>query len=115
MLRITVHEKGTRCRLELSGRLEGPWVAETDYAWRSSSRSAKQIEVDMRQLTGVDDSGRMLLSAMHRAGARLVVEGVWLRALIREITGKQPIDGAQGQSRRKKSSCMPTFPNQEKP
>src|SRR5690242_8465735 len=76
MLRVTVHEDGTVCRLELAGRLGGPWVAETEHAWRSSSCSDRQIEVDMRQVTGVDDAGRELLSAMHQAGARLVAEGV---------------------------------------
>jgi hypothetical protein len=89
MLRVTVHQDGTVCRLELAGRLGGPWVAETEHAWRSSSCPDKQIEVDMRQITGVDDAGRGLLSAMHKAGARLVAEGVAMMALVEEITGKQ--------------------------
>ena len=89
MLRVTVYEDGMVCRLELAGRLGGPWVAETEHAWRSSSCSDKQIEVDMRQVTGVDDAGRELLSAMHQAGARLVAEGVAMTALVEEIAGKQ--------------------------
>jgi hypothetical protein len=89
MLRVTVHEDGAVCRLELAGRLGGPWVAETEQAWHSSSCPDKQIEVDMRQVTGVDDAGRDLLSAMHQAGARLVAAGVAMTALIEEITGKQ--------------------------
>ena len=89
MLRVTVHEDGTVCRLELAGRLGGPWVAETEHAWRSSSCPDKQIEVDMRQVTAVDGAGRELLSAMHQAGARLVAQGVEMAALIEEITGKQ--------------------------
>ena len=101
MLRITIHEEGEVHRLELAGRLAGPWVLETEYAWRSSLRSGRQIELDMRQLTGVDDAGRELLSAMHLAGACLVVEGVWMKALIEEITGNQPIECAIGQSRKK--------------
>jgi hypothetical protein len=96
MLRITVHENGTLYRLELAGRLEGPWVAEIEHAWRSSSWSGKEIEVDMRDVTGVDDAGRELLAAMHQAGARLVAKGVWMRALIEEITGQQPFDGTKG-------------------
>ena len=76
MLRVTVHEDGTFCRLELAGRLEGPWVLETEHAWRSALRSCRQIELDMRQLTGLDDAGRELLLVMHLAGMRLIVEGV---------------------------------------
>jgi hypothetical protein len=102
MLRITIHEASTYCRLALAGRLEGPWVLETEFAWRSSLRPGRQIELDMRQLTGVDDAGRELLSAMHLAGVRLVVEGVWMKALVEEITGNQTIDATMGQSRKKK-------------
>jgi hypothetical protein len=100
MLRVTVHEDGAVCRLELAGRLGGPWVAETEHAWRSSSCPDKQIEVDMRQVTAVDGAGRELLSAMHQAGARLLAEGVAMRALIEEITGQQPFNSTKRQLRR---------------
>ena len=113
MLRITVHEDGTVCRLELAGRLAGPWVAETEHTWRSSSCPDKQIEVDMRQVTAVDGAGRELLSAMHQAGARLVAQGVEMAALIEEITGKQPFDSTKQQRRRKKRSQGQRFPDQE--
>jgi hypothetical protein len=95
MLRIIVHEDVTLCRLELAGKLEGPWVAEIEHAWRSSSWSGKQIEVDMRDVIGVDGAGRKLLAVMHQAGARLVVEGVWMRAVIEEIISNQPFDGTK--------------------
>lgn len=86
----------------MAGKLCGPWVAETESAWRSSPCPGKQIEVDMRDLTGIDDQGRELLSAMYRAGARLVVEGVWMTAVAEEITGKQPNDVPKGQWQKKK-------------
>jgi hypothetical protein len=77
MLRITVHEDGTLCRLELAGRLWGPWVAETEKAWHSAlSSHTKQIEIDMKDVTAVDDKGRELLTSMHQAGAHLVAQGV---------------------------------------
>ena len=95
MLRITVHENGAQCRLELSGRLEGPWVAEIEHAWRSSLWPGKEIEVDMREVVGIDDAGRELLTAMHQAGAHLIAKGVWMRALVEEITGKQAFDGSK--------------------
>jgi hypothetical protein len=91
MLRVTVHEDGTFCRLELAGRLAGPWVLEIEYAWRSALHSGRQIELDMRQLTGVDDAGRELLLAMHLAGVR-PVEGVWMKGIVEEITEDRSID-----------------------
>jgi uncharacterized protein YqfA (UPF0365 family) len=89
MLRITVHEDGTHCRLELEGRLAGPWVAETENVWRSARSSGAAIDVDMRKVSSVDGAGRDVLAAMHQAGARLIAEGVAMTALIEEIIGKQ--------------------------
>jgi hypothetical protein len=103
MLRIMIHEESTYRRLVLAGRLEGPWVLETEYAWLCSQRSGSQIEVDMRQMTGVDDAGRELLLAMHLAGVRLVAEGVWMKALVEEIKGNRPTDAPMEQSRKKKA------------
>ena len=54
----------------------------------------------MREVTGVDATGRELLVAMHVAGARLVAEGVAMTALIEEITGDQASD-TDGHSRKK--------------
>jgi hypothetical protein len=104
MLRITVHEDGTFCRLELAGRLGGPWVLEIEYAWRSALRSGGQIELDMRQLTDVDDAGRELLLVMHLAGGRLIVEGVWMKGILEEITEDRPIDDKMRVSRNKRVS-----------
>jgi hypothetical protein len=117
MLRITIHEDDGQCRLELAGRLGGPWVTETENVWRSAPCSGKEIEIDMRQVTAVDDAGRGLLSAMHQAGARLVAEGVAMTALVQEITGeitgKQPFNSTERQLRRKRLRRRSTFPDQE--
>src|ERR1700740_1627110 len=102
MLRITIHEDGKVCRLELAGRLEGPWVAETENAWRFSLGPDRKLEGDLRQLTGVDKAGRDLLAAIHLAGACLIVEGVWLTALIGEFTSQRTCASAMPESLRQK-------------
>ena len=112
MLRITIHEEGKVCRLELAGRLEGPWVTETENAWRASLGLDRKIEVDLRQLTGIDDAGRDLLAAIHRVGACLIAEGVWLTALVGDLT-TQPCDGAMVPSSSKKLPRRPTSRQQE--
>ena len=103
MLRITVHEDGGQCRLELAGKLGGPWVAETENVWLSAACSGKEVEVDMRQVTGVDDAGRELLAAMHRAGACFTAKGLAMTALIEEITGKQPSNATERQPKNEDS------------
>ena len=112
MLRITIHEDGNVCRLELAGKLEGPWVAETEKAWRASMLPDQKIEVDLRQLTSVDNAGRDLLTAFHRSGACLIVEGVWMTALIGDLIS-QPCEGGVVQSSQKKVPRRPKSRQQE--
>lgn len=89
MLRITVRESDETWRLTLSGKLAGPWAAETANAWRSAPRSGKQIEVDLNEVTGIDAAGRSLLVSMHQAGARLQATEVENSALISEIRARR--------------------------
>jgi hypothetical protein len=102
MLRIMIHEDDKVCKLELAGRLEGPWVAETETAWRASLGADRKVEMDLRQLTGIDDAGRDLLATIQRAGACLIVEGVWMTALLDELISQQPCDGGKPQLLAKK-------------
>jgi hypothetical protein len=88
MLRITVQEDGAVWRLHLAGRLAGAWVAETENTWRSALVSGKGVEIDMREVTWIDEAGRRLLQAMNQAGARFIAKGVAMEALVEEITGK---------------------------
>src|SRR5580700_2707558 len=113
MLRITIHEDGKVCRLELAGKLEGPWVAETEKAWRASLRPDQKIEIDLRQLTSVDNAGRDLLAAIHRSGACLIVEGVWMTALIGDITSQHSCESAMVQSSSKRLPRRSTSRQQE--
>ena len=112
MLRITIHEDTRVCRLELAGKLEGPWVAETEKAWRASVRPNQKIEIDLRQLTSVDNAGRDLLAAFHRSGACFIVEGVWMTALLGDLTS-QSCEGAVAQSSRKKVPRKPPSRQEE--
>ena len=88
MLRITVQEDGAVWRLHLAGRLAGVWVDETENIWHSAKTCGKQVEIEMREVTGIDEAGRRLLRAMNQAGARLVANGVAMKALVEELTGK---------------------------
>ena len=88
MLRITVQEDGRLWRLHLAGRLEGAWVAETENTWRSGPVSGRPVEIDIREVTGIDEAGRCLLQAMNQAGAHFIAKGVAMEALVEEITGK---------------------------
>jgi hypothetical protein len=87
MLRITLQEDGTLLRVHLAGRLAGAWVAETENTWRCAQVCGKPVEIDIREVTGIDEAGRCLLRAMNQEGASLVAKGVAMKALVEEITG----------------------------
>ena len=88
MLRITIQEDGTLWRLHLSGRLADAWVAETENTWRYAPVSGRRVEVDLREVTGIDEAGRRLLRAMNLAGVCFIAKGVAMEALVEDITGK---------------------------
>ncbi len=113
MLRVTIHQSGEECRLELAGRLEGPWVAETENAWRSSLRPDRKMEVDLRQLTGVDAAGHDLLAAIQHAGACFIAEGVWMTAIIGELGSRHPCQTAEPLQPAKKPRSRPTSAQEE--
>jgi len=113
MLRITIHEDGKVCRLELAGKLEGPWVSEAEKVWRASLCAGQEIEVDLRQLTAVDGAGRELLAAIHLAGAHLLVEGVWMTALIEDLIGSRVFKDINGQVPRRSSPTRSKSKDQE--
>jgi hypothetical protein len=88
MLRITTQHTPDRLVLKLEGRLSAPWVREADACWRAARANgeARAIEIDMRDVWGVDEEGRELLARMHQAGAGFIVCGCAMRELVREIT-----------------------------
>jgi hypothetical protein len=63
-------------------------VAETEDTWYSAPVSGRRVEIDMTEVTCVDEAGRCLLQAMNLAGARFIAKGVAMKALVEEITGK---------------------------
>ncbi len=74
MLRITPHDDpaGTR-RLELSGRVAGPWVAELRRAVEEACRRAPRVALDLRGVTYVGADGAGELRALRARG--VVLEG----------------------------------------
>ena len=93
MLRITIYADDAWWRLHLAGRPEGDLVAEAEHTWISAPISDQRVEIDMRDVTGVDEVAQYLLQAMQRAGARFVTRSVWMNTLIEEITANRLAKG----------------------
>ena len=87
MLKITTHSESKLDILELEGRLVGPWIDELKKCWRQAAGADHEIRVVLKQVTYIDDAGRALLAAMHRAGVKLEATGCMTNAVIAEIVG----------------------------
>jgi hypothetical protein len=90
MLRITVHENSQTIRLQLEGRLAGPWVIELDECWRRRFASERQpnIEVDLTGLISIDAAGKVCLAELHHRGAAFVVADCETKSIVDEIVDR---------------------------
>jgi outer membrane protein TolC/anti-anti-sigma regulatory factor len=83
MLRITVSDDHTTCKLE--GKLAGCWVAELDELWRTQLAGSPSLVVDLSGVSFVDGSGRELLSRMHARGAKLTARSPFTKGIVEQI------------------------------
>jgi hypothetical protein len=88
MLRITRHDAGGECRLELEGCLAGPWVTELARCWteEAAAQPHRPIRIDLRGVCHVDGAARELMSLMYRVGVRFVASGLVVPDIVREIS-----------------------------
>ena len=84
MLRITTTETDERVTLKLEGKLSGPWAAELEQCWRTTS-PAKRLVLDLSGVTFVDPTGKKVLCAIATAGGQLVGSGLVPKSLVDEI------------------------------
>jgi len=90
MLRITTHNEAKVMRFVVEGKLVGPWVTELEKCWRAAISSEPRtqiqpIEVDLTEVTFIDDSGKQLLAWMRQGGARLTGVGLIAEFICGEI------------------------------
>nr|HEV7955034.1 TolC family protein [Candidatus Acidoferrales bacterium] len=88
MLKITVQRDETKSTLLLEGKLAGAWVAEVENSWAAERAKAKEVLVDLNEVTFVDAEGKALLTKLHEAGAALICKGCLTRAIVAQACGE---------------------------
>ena len=90
MLRITVHNNEQSVRLQLEGRLAGPWLEELDETFKHALASKGQptIEVDLTGLIAIDRGGKAYLESMHQRGVEFIVGDCETKSIVDEIASK---------------------------
>ncbi|HET9866039.1 MAG TPA: hypothetical protein VFQ06_02010 [Nitrospira sp.] len=86
MLKITTHVSDDSTNITLEGRLAGPWIDELERCWRESAQSAggRQLIVDLRGVTFVEQEGKALLTRMCQAGADFLATGCCMRSIVED-------------------------------
>ncbi len=84
MLKITVEDHLESVSLKLEGKLAGPWVQETERAWKAcvNATAGKPVRVDLCEVTFIDCGGKKLLQQMHTQGARLCASGFLMKNIV---------------------------------
>ena len=96
MLKITVSNSTSGTTFLLSGRLVGPWVEELRQCWlQAKPGRTTPCQVDLRDVTFVDEAGTTLLSEMNREGVTIHASGCLMRAVVQNLgqTGRRACDG----------------------
>jgi outer membrane protein len=88
MLKISVQRDETKSTLLLEGKLAGPWVAEVRSSWEAERATAKEVWVDLNEVTFIDAEGKALLTKLHQEGATLNCKGCLTRAIVAQVCGE---------------------------
>src|SRR5262245_26612041 len=88
MLRITVHDNPESLTFQLEGRLEGPWVRESEECYqRTPARPRKPVlRFDLTGVTFINPAGTAFLAAKHAEGVQFLCGDCLMRAVVAEIT-----------------------------
>ena len=104
MLRIDTIETASAITLELHGRLIGLWVPLLESLWRTTEGcpSAKNLAVDLTDLTAIHGAGRYLLRLMKAKSVTLAGGGIGIRGLLDDeqspVVSGGHLSPAQGRS-----------------
>ena len=101
MLKVTIVDTRSQRRLILEGALVQPWVEELKKAWAAavSEAPARQLIIDLNNVTTISKEAEAVLSDLVRQGARFLCAGVYTRYQLKQLTRKlQPrMGGAKNQ------------------
>ena len=90
MLKVTIVNTRRQRRLILEGTLVQPWVEVLRKTWAAASveARARQLVVDLNDVTAISKDGEDVLSDFIRHGAKFSSCGVLTKYLLKQLTLK---------------------------
>jgi len=92
---LYIHGEASSVRFEIEGSLSGNAAKQVEQAWWTASSviGDRSLVVSIRNLTGIDSSGRKLLRSWQDARALIVAKSPLTKTLVSSIVG-QPVMSA---------------------
>jgi hypothetical protein len=87
MLKISIVNNRTQCRLILEGRLIAPWVEELRTTWRTAKEEfdGRELVIDMENVIVVSQEAENTLLQMMNEGARFRSSGVLTKHVLQQL------------------------------
>ena len=97
MLKISIIDSRTECRLVLEGKLIAPWVAELRTAWQAVNEDIKgrALVVDLVNLAVISHEGENALLELMNEGAKFRCSGVLTKHVIQQLKLRRKRDSTK--------------------
>ena len=102
MVRVTKTEKPSKTLVTIDGQLSGEAVGLVQACCKEAESDGKPVHLFLRDVTAIDDGGRLLLQRLAGSGVRVSGSGVYTSYLVEELTAaanggrSSPVDADDG-------------------
>ena len=91
MIHITKTAERSRTIVTVDGQLSGDSIDVVEACCNQAESDGKAVQLFLRDVTAVDQTGRLLLARLAARGIRLAATGVYTSYLVRALTANQTI------------------------
>jgi len=102
MIRVTKTEEPSKTLVTIDGQLSGEAVGLVQACCKEAESDGKPVHLFLRDVTAIDDGGRLLLQRLAGSGVRVSGSGVYTSYLVEELTAvanggrSSPVDADDG-------------------
>jgi hypothetical protein len=101
MIRVTKTEEPSRTVVTIDGQLSGESVGLVETCCKEAESDGKPVHLFLRDVTAIDDGGRLLLRHLAGNGVRVSGRGLYTAYMVEELTTTNsrqisPVDADDG-------------------
>ncbi len=86
MIRVTKTEERSHTTVTIDGQLSADAIGLVENCCSQAGSSGRPVQLFLRDVTTVDQAGRMLLRRLSDKGVRLVASGVYTSYLVQTLS-----------------------------